>query len=91
MIADTVTRRTARVATPATRSPQMLQCTTHHHACDCREAEFASLREAAQAWFAMKRPLLWSHSEHLQWPSVNCTSDEEVALAKAVAKLTPNT
>ena len=24
-------------------------CTTHHHACDCREAKFKALREAAQA------------------------------------------
>ena len=24
-------------------------CTTHHHACDCREAKFEALREAAQA------------------------------------------
>ena len=26
----------------------MRECVTHHHACDCREAEFAKLRAFAQ-------------------------------------------
>lgn len=27
------------------------ECTTHHHACDCREAAFAELHAAAFAYF----------------------------------------
>lgn len=39
----------------------MKECVTHHYACDCREAEFAKLREdlaAAQRELAALRALL---------------------------------
>lgn len=31
-----------------TNPPPTYQCTNHHHACDCREAKVAELREAAK-------------------------------------------
>lgn len=43
---------------------------------------------AALHWWTMKRPLAWTAQQHCEHPTVNCTNDGEVRLAKACALFT---
>jgi hypothetical protein len=45
----------------------MRKCTTHHHACDCREREFAEVLKLAS--FVMER---WATGEELHEFHVRC-------------------
>lgn len=44
-----------------------------------------SVMECARAWWEDMRPIGWSLDEHLLHPDVNCPTDNESALARAVA------
>lgn len=41
---------------------------------------------AARRWWRMKRPVRWTHEQHIAKPQVNCVADAEKLLATAVAK-----
>ena len=42
--------------------------------------------DAACDWFYDKKPVTISYQKHLEMPTVNCVSDAERNLAKAVSK-----
>jgi hypothetical protein len=42
--------------------------------------------DSAVAWWVSRRPLAFDEEDHLDNPRVNCSGDEQVALARAVAK-----
>ena len=49
-------------------------------------SETEQVLRAAAAWWRMKKPLPMLWSDHLKNPTVNCTSEAENELAKAVVK-----
>jgi hypothetical protein len=40
--------------------------------------------DAADAWWATKRPITWTDAEHAAQPFVNCVGPQEQALAAAL-------
>lgn len=56
-----------------------------------RDAINADLQAAAVHWWKQKQPLAYSHSEHLDNAEVNCTTDAEHMLARAVAAVLKHT
>jgi hypothetical protein len=47
------------------------------------------LRMSAESWWRMRRPVSWSEAQHMENPTVNCTTDAERELALAIAVLSP--
>jgi hypothetical protein len=43
------------------------ECTTHHHACDCREAKFRKLERESAALRADKERLDWLDHNAIPW------------------------
>lgn len=41
---------------------------------------------AAHAWWMSRRPVGWMREQHIENPTVNCTTDAEKALAEMVAR-----
>lgn len=51
-----------------------------------RKAPEVELRLAAIRWWKQRRPVEWTHRQHLANPTVNTTTPSEQRLARAVAK-----
>jgi hypothetical protein len=43
------------------------------------------LADSSKAWFRSKRPFMYSLEQHLEHPTINCVTEREKELAKAVA------
>jgi hypothetical protein len=46
-----------------------------------------AVEQAAFEWWKAKKPMAWSQVEHVETPCVNCTSERDCTLAKAVAEM----
>lgn len=44
-----------------------------------------AVADAAEVWWRSKKPIAWKRRKHFSNPTINCTTENEQALAKAVA------
>lgn len=47
---DELCAKLAEAQEPHIKRAEALRCVTHHHACDCREAEFAEIKRERDEW-----------------------------------------
>ncbi len=52
---------------------------------DAETKALLAVVDAAEVWWKGRRPISFRLAQHLKNPTVNCTDDAEVALARAVA------
>ena len=59
----------ARPAPPPAPPERVMRCTTHHHACDCREYEFEKAKARIQALEKAAREVVGFYAMNSQHPS----------------------